>query len=31
VVVVVTYTSISMLLTARRERMKAGAAPVAAH
>jgi uncharacterized membrane protein YfcA len=31
VVIVVTYTSLSMLMTARRERMKAGAAPVAAH
>jgi uncharacterized membrane protein YfcA len=31
VVVVVTYTAISMLMTARRERMKVGAAPVAAH
>ena len=31
VVVVVTYTSMSMLLTARRERLKAGAAPAAAH
>jgi uncharacterized membrane protein YfcA len=31
VVVVVTYTAISMLMTARRERMKAGAAPAAAH
>ena len=31
VVVVVTYTSISMLMTARRERMKAGAAPAATH
>lgn len=31
VVVVVTYTSLSMLLTARRERLKAGAAPAAAH
>jgi uncharacterized membrane protein YfcA len=31
VVVVVTYTSLSMLMTARRERLKAGAAPVAAH
>jgi uncharacterized membrane protein YfcA len=31
VVIVVTYTSMSMLLTARRERLKAGAAPAAAH
>lgn len=31
VVVVVTYTAISMLLTARRERMSAGEAPAAAH
>ena len=31
VVVVVTYTSLSMLMTARRERMKAGAAPAVAH
>jgi uncharacterized membrane protein YfcA len=31
VVVVVTYTAVNMLLTARRERMTAGAAPSAAH
>jgi uncharacterized membrane protein YfcA len=31
VVIVVTYTSMSMLLTARRERLKAGSAPAAAH
>src|SRR3954468_19561671 len=31
VVIVVAYTSLSMLLTARRERLKAGAAPVVAH